>query len=256
MLQLVSARRYGRLGNQLFQMSAGIGHSVKHGGEFILQDSDRVQSFPEYFPSKCKRKNDFPFIWIDRWKEPAHSYFEIPHREGIEYLLLDGYFQSYKYFDFCKQHILDYFGFSVIKTIPRTVAVHIRRDDYLNYPKKHPVVTLDYLSEAIKKFDQNESNFFLFSDDMPWIRKEMPAIFSTDCYRFVEKGNPLEDMMAMASCEHNIISNSTFGWWSAYANNNPNKIVVTPDESNWFGPENAHLDTCDLIPFSWIRIKY
>ena len=56
----------------------------------------------------------------------------------------------------------------------------------------------------------------------------------------------------MSLCKDNIIANSSFSWWAAYLNKNPNKKVVAP--INWFGPAYAHFDTKDLIPDNWIKL--
>jgi hypothetical protein len=60
----------------------------------------------------------------------------------------------------------------------------------------------------------------------------------------------------MASCSHHIIANSTFSWWGAYLGHNPNKIVISPDPSSWFGPGFTGGVPKDLIPDEWIKIKF
>lgn len=57
-------------------------------------------------------------------------------------------------------------------------------------------------------------------------------------------------MRLMSACKHNIIANSTFSWWGAWLNSNPNKIIIAP--KRWFG--DTSINTSDLIPPSWLKI--
>ena len=59
-------------------------------------------------------------------------------------------------------------------------------------------------------------------------------------------------LLLMSLCQHNIIANSSFSWWGAYFNSNPNKIVCYPNV--WFGQKIGH-DTSDLCPNSWTKIN-
>ena len=83
-----------------------------------------------------------------------------------------------------------------------------------------------------------------FSDDINWVKENLPL--ERAIYIDWNKGlDSWQDMALMSMCKHNIIANSTFSWWGAWLNNNPNKIVISPD---WSGT--------DMIPDSWIQLRY
>ena len=96
-----------------------------------------------------------------------------------------------------------------------------------------------------------DAKFYFFSNDSEWVRKNLANGDSVivDCNH--GKENYL-DMYLMSQCSHNIIANSSFSWWGAWLNMNPDKKVFYP--SPWFGPHYSHYDTSDLCPNSWIPL--
>jgi hypothetical protein len=242
----VYARQYGRTGNNLFQKAAAIGYATKHGIEYNLSP---------HLPSGTR--SHLGAIWI---KESGHQYQVLPTykaKNGIP-TILDGYWQSDRYFSHCREEVLKAFGYKW-EHIPHTCSIHLRRGDYLLYPDKHPVITDNYLDQAIKYMCQvvGVNTFYVFSDDIPYTKELIESRVYYGCsFEYSTGRSETEDLEFMSSCSHNIISNSTFSWWAAWLNQNPNKVVVSPSKDNWFGPGNAHLDTSDLIPDSWIQIKY
>lgn len=245
---MVTANLIGGCGNQLFQAAAAIAHAKRVGVDWGIPDRTWNETiWPMMIPANLPRYKLWNFV--PAYREPSHAYTPIP--ENYRHIRLDGYFQSYKYFEDYIDEIRQLFGF-VSNAGMNAVSIHVRRGDYLApmHLDKHPVVTLDYLNQAIEMFPDDE--FLVFSDDLAWCHKN----FKGDRFHFSEGNNTWLDLRTMALCKHNIISNSTFSWWAAYMNCNPDKIVVTPDESNWFGPANKHLDVKDLIPTTWQRIKY
>jgi hypothetical protein len=179
---------------------------------------------------------------------------------------LDGYWQSEKYFIDYQDLIRDEFK---VKSNPDivnneyidkiancdSVSIHIRHGDYLTNKKTksvHGVLPLEYYHKAIDIMEKQlqNPNYFVFSDDIEWartnIRKDIPIFFLD--HNNAE--NNYEDMRLMSTCKCNIIANSSFSWWGAWLNNNPDKLVIAPQK--WFG-ENTK-ETKDLIPENWVRI--
>ncbi len=136
-----------------------------------------------------------------------------------------------------------------------SVSIHIRRGDYVsnkNTNAFHGTCFLDYYYEAIKKIQEKIKNpyFFIFSDDVLWAKENLKI---NKPLTLVSGSNikDIEEMLLMSKCKHNIIANSSFSWWGAWLNNNPDKVVIAPWP--WFN--NLSINTDDLYPKNWIKIK-
>ncbi|MBQ9487757.1 MAG: alpha-1,2-fucosyltransferase, partial [Selenomonadaceae bacterium] len=75
-----------------------------------------------------------------------------------------------------------------------------------------------------------------------YLKFDVPTEFVEGCE------HDFEEMHLMSLCKHNIISNSTFAWWGAWLNKNPDKKVFAPD--TWF----ASNPKIAIVPESWIKI--
>lgn len=179
--------------------------------------------------------------------------------------LFRGTWQSEKYFNAVNQDIRASFFFKtellnnatkcllekLKDTTLNTVSIHVRRTDYLSTQYAigfSGICTLEYYKKAIKYINDLISNpvFIVFSDDIQWCKEHIKANGIT--YVDWNQGkDSWQDMFLMSHCKHNIIANSSFSWWGAWLNSNPDKIVIAP--SLWW---NGIKD--DVVPDSWIRL--
>jgi hypothetical protein len=180
---------------------------------------------------------------------------------------LSGYWQSPKYFhsietlirkEFTFQKPLDYKNLEILNLIKNTISVsiHIRRTDFeiINSKDIHGFCSLEYYIGAINYIRRNASlsNFFIFSDDINWAKENLKVPVNSYFVSGNTGGKSYIDMQLMSNCNHNIIANSSFSWWGAWLNSNPNKIVIAPKK--WFSDEEMNAQTYDLIPEKWIRM--
>lgn len=238
---MIQVRLFGRAGNQCFQVATCIATALRNKTEFLIpRQSVNPKVWKTYF-------NHFPRrlpMGGRVWNEPSHAYTPIPNEKK---LILDGYWQSEKYFIDYREHVIELMGF---KWTPMkgVISVHVRRGDYLTLQDKHPIVTIDYINNAIRYFwDKGFRNFMFFSDDIAWCKEHFPS------YSYSEGLSELKDIELMSCCEGHIISNSSFSWWGSWLNRNPDKIVIAP--SVWFGFQNFHLDTKDLYCEGWLKMN-
>ncbi|MBN2374684.1 alpha-1,2-fucosyltransferase [bacterium] len=189
---------------------------------------------------------------------------EILNIKGNVYL--DGYWQSERYFDEIRDLILQDFMAKEALTGKNShlaenilnsdsISMHIRRGDYISDErsnKYHGVCDLGYYERASSKIAQHVANpvFYVFSDEVPWARDNLSIDFPLVFVDHNLPGKESEDIRLMAMCRHNIIANSSFSWWGAWLNRNPEKMVIAPQR--WF--TDNKIDTRDLIPNSWIRL--
>lgn len=258
---LVSCNLIGRQANQMFTIAATISFALRHGLEYHIPAHTLNDSVWKPMFTHLENPNwnqGLPTITI---REQGHHYQELGTFDNSDdyNIIIDGYRQSVKYFEDYLPEVRKAFGFTYNPIYGLTSCIHIRRGDYLNYPDKHPVVNVTYLEKAVVKMvSRGIVNFHVFSDDMNWCKSFFDNSDLSKFSNFYYSGgsDELEDFKKMLYCPNFIISNSTYSLMAAILSESPNKIVISPDESNWFGEGNKHLDVSDLIPKEFIRIKY
>lgn len=256
---MISARLQGGLGNQMFQIATAHALALRVGVEsgFVLSACHTpLQGNPstKYIDNVLKNVNNVDVYPTRGYKEANFSYNEPP---TIDDLILDGYFQSEKYFKNFETEIKDLFyinpddllfikkelNWDKIKK-PIT-AVHIRRGDYVRLADFHLACDNDYYNRAMKEI--GDSTFIFLSDDIEWVKEH----FKGDNIMYSPLTSEILDLSLMTICDNVIISNSSFSWWGAWLNKNKNKKIVGP--KTWFA-EKGPKDQQDVIPDDWIKI--
>jgi hypothetical protein len=295
---MIIVKLQGGLGNQMFQYATGRSLAELKQTELKLDDTFLQDKTPkkdftlrdyelDIFQLNTKiasrteidrffnKPNGFVNKIVNRIKQQFIKYQVIKQRffhfdETVLYCrkntYLDGYWQSYRYFEpitgiiqkeFTMKSPMDNKNLTLARKIEATqsVAVHIRRGDYVKNEKTnqhHGVCSTKYYQEAIIKMVQKVDNphFFFFSDDIEWVKDNLMVTYPSEYVNYNTGKKSYEDMRLMSLCKHNIIANSSFSWWGAWLNPHAEKMVIAPKK--WFNDPNRN--TSDLIPENWLRL--
>jgi Glycosyl transferase family 11. len=292
---MIITKIHGGLGNQLFQYAVGRQLAENQRSDLKLDlshyknpskgtsprtfkldvfrikanivspgDEDNVLGFPYLRPLKRRLKK--MGLDVFRWNYLRETTFGF-HPQILSFqkqAVLDGYWQSERYFPTIRSLLLDelvlkdkfvsnrFLSLKQEISAVESVAVHIRRGDYVhkkNVNQEFGVCSLEYYKKAIQliKTSKQKPVFYIFSDDLAWCRENLP---DADSLHFVSGFKDYQDLMLISSCCHQIVANSSFSWWGAWLNPNSHKIVIAP--KTWFA--SPELDTTDIVPETWLRL--
>lgn len=252
---MIVVRLMGGLGNQMFQWAYAKNLSLLKGTDlyfdlsFVNADiqgvTKRYYSLGK-FPGMQEREFHPDMVNGKKFVSVTDQAPLAGWDESLNYFL-NGYFQNERFFSDHADEIRGIFGapsymaerFGITEN---SVSLHVRRTDYLGSNGFHPVQEIEYYERALCEIGHYE-RLFVFSDDIEWCRENL----NFENMVFVDGNDDVVDMWLMSLCRDNIMANSSFSWWGAWLNRNPNKKVVYP--KRWFGGQDA-----DIACVGWTGI--
>lgn len=116
------------------------------------------------------------------------------------------------------------------------VAIHARRGDMAGF--NYPLYRFGYFRRCLdfirSKVDNPEFFIFCDSDSVSWARENAHILgldFDKDKVSYIDWNKSIDsyrDMQLMAACKHQVITQSSFGWWGAWLNDYKGKITCSP----------------------------
>ena len=284
-MKSIKIRLHGGLGNQLFQIAAGVflkqdkmldvtfkTRNSKHLGHDEVRRLDLGIEIEKEPLLRLPFLNRVENLLVRKLPVFAHLrgiYWcpEVGWQSDLEFLSqyreIVGYFQSWKYATCIREKIRLSMESIKLKPIAQTlihsienkncVSIHIRRGDYQKNKNTIGLLSRNYFANSLElasKISQLDT-VYVFSDDVHEARQILDSSNAHLEVIYVDEGKfftPLETMCIMSKFSRHIISNSTFSWWSAYLSDE--EYVIRPSE--WF----AHRpDPVNLFPLSWHPIS-
>lgn len=284
----------GGLGNQMLQYAFAICLKEINPNEEVLLDLSHFRGYglhngyeiERIFGQVIPTASGWQIVkvsWYLPWYKPSRLLRRImPKRktECIEYPFFiynksyeewngDGYFEGYwhypEIFSPYKKVIIKSLVFPafddeenivIAKKIEQTesVAIHVRRGDYVVAKDFKDICTAEYYKEAIRQAISfcNDPELFVFSNDIDYCEGLLAEYKGKFQIHFIShnKGNSsYRDMQLMSMAKINIIANSSFSWWGAYLNQREEHQVICP--GRWVN----YTESMDMVPKEWIQIN-
>lgn len=266
MITFLELGKHGRLGNQLFQYAALKSIALKNNYECKIPNPSAMHWHGQQcllsefnIEAEILTNEDINTIQNAAYEPSPHLFYEqffnVPDKTSIH-----GYFQSTHYFEEFKEQICkeltpkkEYLEFAEKYLNPlredgsEVVSIHLRRGDLTdgtdpgstNFYGANDSFEVDsifgrYLNKALKLYENKKVKFLVFvggsrtgndADEIRWAN----GIFDDPRFHISNTNDPMKDFSLIMLCDHNITCHlTTFGWWAAYLNPNPDKIVAAP----------------------------
>lgn len=263
--------QYGRLGNQLFQIAATIGLAEAHGYSWdFFQTIDNCAA-GRLFQLQGGLNKHTPVL---DYKEQNQVYYNVvlPKIQKSAVISLNGYFQDYRHFERSLRAISRYLQLPtelvqrVQGKVPEvdsqsSVALHVRRGDYLKLNALYNVLDANYYLRALSLIDERIDTVIIVSDDISWCKKNIASKIPYKTV-FSPFKDELSDFVLLHLSKRTVISNSSFSWWAAFLKyvrsdkqmDDMDIHVLAP--ALWYNSSGklAHLNRDSFLPPKWIRV--
>jgi len=283
---MIAVKLEGRLGNQLFQYAFIYATAKKLNTRFYMDKSvdylliDKyfnihtdfcrildnklfsIKGYKNIFSHHLRRSFYYSLRNIIQLKRKTFSNFESPAQQLDKIkngLLYEGYFQSEEYFVDYTNEIKKQFDIkniyqtsfrAIFDTLPKAekyITVHVRRGDYIDHKLTLPAL---YYHKAISSIDHPDNYYIFVSDDADFVKSEFAYIAN----KYVSKNDEITDLQFLMRADTCILSNSSFSWWGAWLNQNPDKIIYAP--VYFMGRELKKEIPPDIYPSNWVQVNY
>ena len=257
MITFLELGSLGRLGNQMFQYAALKSLALENGYTVKLPEDIHQKSWHGQICLLDNFNLEYEYLTGNDNIQVTYNQNQITGSsqkfDENFYNLSDGtnlygFFQNVKYFDRHEDQIKKEFSFhpqiydqcglylrDVVGLDKPIVSVHLRRPDNNNIVLND--YSISYYMRNALKFFEGDFNFLFFAGgattdgnsnlhEIDYLRDT----YKGDNFYHSDTNDTIMDLCLMSMCDHNIVAqDSTYSWWAAYLNSNPDKIVVAPE---------------------------
>lgn len=190
------------------------------------------------------------------------KYKEYKYSKFMNSLYVVGSWQSLKYFSNVRKLVKDIFihvlGYNNKNNLDNSVALHIRRGDYLSnrWSKDLVVCGVNYYSNSVSfinnTLDETILKYYVYTNnkkDLIWIQNNYTFLKHYDVEYVDGSFDTITDFTKMMRHEHFILSNSTFSWWASFLKHSDSGLILAPSKWNngTYPMEDIYLDNWKII---------
>jgi len=244
-------RLAGGLGNQIFQLGAGLLLAQKSGIKKILLDDSSLSNYDAKRENELLKFFDFSKLNIDvEFKNSSIVQLRLPKLLSLNitkfplisdknfqtsinnpnkfFMLLDGYFQECIAQDDFDQEIQLLQNILINNKIEKKdgCVIHIRGGDFVKLGW-NSVTPKEYYINAMQKMtkEYHIEKFHIVTDDKEYSKTILDELDIE--YKFI--GNSMyEDFMLIGNFKYRVLSSSTFCLWASALGDNYESIVIAP----------------------------
>ena len=264
----------GGVGNQLFQLSAGIYLEEKLGRKVVYDFSnlttqpkaeignytrkfelEELMHVSQTIKSQYPFRADYPVRFIRRILNPnsviieTNPNFDALNQVNAKTTAIYGYFQRASIVNeswpILKSRLQKSPKFSSLVDSERVnrIAIHLRFGDYSDDPRTksfHGLTSTKYFEHAINLLRSRESldtPILVITDDQIQAADFISRLSYSSNMEIISNPNPIDDLTEICRSSHVVTTNSTFSWWGGWiANKVHSSKVIYPRP--WFA-DNA-----------------